>query len=56
MSLARASGDPVHKQRYADLALEFAQSAVGEHDLDIAASALLSAKSTPTSSNSSRHK
>jgi hypothetical protein len=37
MSLARASGDPVHKRRYEDLALEFAQNAVGERDLDIAA-------------------
>jgi hypothetical protein len=44
MSLARASDDPVHKQRYEDLALEFAQSAVGEPDLEIAASLLPSAK------------
>jgi hypothetical protein len=56
MSLARASDDPVHKQRYEDLALEFAQSAVGERDLDVAASLLMSAKRTPTSSNSSPHK
>ena len=37
MSLARTSDDPSHKQRYEDLALEFAQSAVGERDLDITA-------------------
>jgi hypothetical protein len=45
MSPARGSDDPVHKQQ--DLALEFAQSAVvGERDLDVAASLLMSAKRT----------
>ena len=37
MSLARATDDPMLKQRYQDLALEFAQNAGDERALDIAA-------------------
>ncbi len=35
MSLARATADPVLKQRYEVLALEFAEKLGGEQDLDI---------------------
>ena len=49
MSLARASDDPAHKQHYEDLALEFAQSAVDERDLDITATV----KHKPDSGNAS---
>jgi hypothetical protein len=56
MSLARASDDPLHRQRYEDLALEFAQSAAGERDLDIAASALSNSKCESDSGNTSPHK
>jgi len=56
MSLARASGDPLHRQCYEDLALEFAQSAVGERDLDIAASPLFNPKRKSDSGNTSPHK
>jgi hypothetical protein len=55
MSLARASGDPLHRQCYEDLALEFAQSAVGERDLDIAASPLFNPKRKSDSGNTSPH-
>jgi hypothetical protein len=34
MSLARAASDPVLKQRYEVLALEFAEKLGGEEDLD----------------------
>jgi hypothetical protein len=34
MSLARTSDDPAQKQRYEDLALEFAQSAADRRDFD----------------------
>jgi hypothetical protein len=52
MSLARASGDPLQRRRYEDLALEFAQSAVGERDLDIAASAAFSTPKRKSNSGS----
>jgi hypothetical protein len=49
MSLARASDDPALKQRYQDLALEFAQNAGGERDFDILLpSSCLSSRSNPT--------
>jgi hypothetical protein len=34
MSLARATNDPVLKERYEDLAVDFAQNAERELDLD----------------------
>ena len=34
MSLARATNDPVLKERYEDLAVDFAQNAERERDLD----------------------
>jgi hypothetical protein len=34
MSLARATDDPVLKQRYEELALEFAEMLGGKRDLD----------------------
>jgi hypothetical protein len=49
MSLARASDDLSHKQRYEDLALGFARSAVGERDPDITATV----KRKPDSGNAS---
>jgi Tfp pilus assembly protein PilX len=56
MSLARASEDPVHKQRYQNLALEFAQSALRERDLDIAASDLSTPKQSRTAAIPASHK
>ena len=35
MALARGANDPVLKQRYEDLALDLAQNAGSERDLDI---------------------
>jgi hypothetical protein len=37
MSLARAADDPVLRQRYEDLALDFTQNVGGQRDLDITA-------------------
>jgi hypothetical protein len=56
MSLARASDDPAHKQHYEDLALEFAQSAAGRRDFDIAIPPVTAVKHTPDSSNASLQK
>jgi len=49
MSLARVSDDPVLKQHYEELALEFAQNAGDERDLDIA-------DPKPDSGNTNPHK
>jgi hypothetical protein len=55
-SLARISGDPVLKQRYQELALEFAQNAGDERDLDINGPPLASNKPKPAGSNVSPNK
>jgi hypothetical protein len=56
MSLARATDDPVLKQRCEDLALEFAQNAGDKRDLDLSAPPLAAIKSKPDSGNSAPHK
>jgi hypothetical protein len=55
MSLARATDDPVLKHRYQDLALEFAQNAGDERDLDITVSPLAIPKPKPGSGSTSPH-
>jgi hypothetical protein len=55
MSLARATDDPVLKKRYEDLALEFAQNAGDERDLDITVPPLAGIKPKPGSGNASPH-
>jgi hypothetical protein len=45
MSLARACNDPILKERYEDLALNFAQKTGREQDLDSANSYLFGVKS-----------
>ena len=54
MSLARVSDDPVLKQHYEELALEFAQNAGDERDHDITAPSLADPK--PDSGNTNPHK
>ena len=54
MSLARVRDDPVLKQHYEELALEFAQNAGEERDLDITAPPLADPK--PDSGNTNPHK
>jgi hypothetical protein len=49
MSLARATDDPVHKQRYQDLALELVLKANNERGLDITGSPLAANKPKPGS-------
>lgn len=44
MSLARVCNDPVLKERYEDLALDFTQNAGRDHDLDDANSRLFGVK------------
>jgi hypothetical protein len=44
MSLARVCNDPVLKERYEDLALDFAQNAGREQDLDDASSSFCGVK------------
>jgi hypothetical protein len=53
MSLARGTDDPSLKQRYENLALEFAQDAGGERDLDITAAPLAPVEPKPDSGNTS---
>jgi hypothetical protein len=56
MALARGTGDPVLKQRYEDSALDFAQNAGSERDLDIAVPPLAALKfRNPDSDDSSPH-
>jgi hypothetical protein len=55
LSLARASDDPVFKQRCEDLALQFAQSVGNERDLDITAPPFFM-KSEPDSGDTSAGK
>jgi len=52
MALARASDDPALKQYYEELALKFAQNAVGERDPDNTDAPL----PKPDSSNTNRHR
>ena len=52
MALARASDDPALKQYYEELALKFAQNAVGERDPDNTDAPL----PKPDSGNTSRHR
>ena len=56
MSLARVSDDPVLKQHYEELALEFAQNASDGRDLDITAYPLAAVKPKPDSGNTNRHR
>jgi hypothetical protein len=54
MSLARVSDNPVLKQRYEELALEFAQNACDRRDLDITAHPLAAVKPKPNSGNANK--
>jgi hypothetical protein len=56
MSLARVSDDTVLKQRYEELALEFAQNAGDERGVDITAPPLAATNPKSDSGNTSRHK
>jgi hypothetical protein len=56
MSLARVSDDTVLKQRYEELALEFAQNAGDERGVDITAPPLAATNPNSDSGNTSRHK
>ncbi len=51
MSLARATDDLALKHRYQDLALEFAQNAGDERDLDITVPPLAALKPKPGNGN-----
>jgi hypothetical protein len=56
MSLARVCNDPVLKERYEDLALDFAQNAGREQDLDSTISFLFGVKNQdPDSGDTSQH-
>jgi hypothetical protein len=56
MALARGCDDPILKQRYEDWALEFAQNAGSEHDLDLAVPPLAALKfRNPDSGDGSPH-
>jgi hypothetical protein len=56
MSLARISDDAVLKQRYQESALEFAQNAGDERDLDITAYPLVAVMPKPDSGNTNPNK
>ena len=56
MSLARVSEDPALKQRYEELALEFAQNAGDGRDLDTTAHPLAAVKPKPDSGNTKPQK
>jgi hypothetical protein len=51
MSLAQATDDPVHKERYQDLALEFVLKANNEHGLDTTGPPLAANKPKPDGCN-----
>src|SRR5262249_20694399 len=53
MSLARATDDPGHKQRYQDLALELVLKANDERGLDLTSSHLTANKPKPDGGNAS---
>jgi hypothetical protein len=55
ISLARATDDLVLKHRYQDLALEFAQCAGDERNLDITVAPLATLKLKPGSGSPSPH-
>jgi hypothetical protein len=55
ISLACATDEPVLKQRYEALALEFAQNVGDERDLDISVPPLAGIKPMPGSGNASPH-
>jgi hypothetical protein len=54
MSLARVSDNPVLKQHYEELALEFAQNACNGRDLDITAHPLPAVKPKPDSGKANK--
>jgi hypothetical protein len=56
MSLARATDDPVHKQRYQDLALELVLKANNERGLDLTSSPLTANKPNPDGGNANPNK
>jgi hypothetical protein len=57
MALGRGTSDPVLKRRYEDLALEFAQNAGSERDLDITIPPLSFLKyRNPDSGNNTPHR
>ena len=56
MSLARATDDPVHKQRYQDLELELVLKANNERGLDTTGSPLAANKPKPNGGNTSPNK
>jgi hypothetical protein len=55
MSLARVCNDPILKERYEDMALDFAQNAGREHDLEGIDSSLFGLKPPEPSMDGNQH-
>ena len=55
MSLARVCNDPILKERYEEMALDFAQNVGREHDLDRTNSSLFGIKPPEPSTDSNQH-